>query len=130
MTDEQRSLANRAWVPFGGGARSCIGFALAQIELTIIIARMAQRLDLHPDIHGDPTAHRPRREPPPRRSPDARRHPPGGTEHTGDVVSPEIVSTLTRRTMTGISDPARRANALRYPLSVSHPTSEGNYTGR
>ena len=48
MTDEQRSLANRAWVPFGGGARSCIGFALAQIELTIIIARMAQRLDLYP----------------------------------------------------------------------------------
>ena len=48
MTDEQRSLANRAWVPFGGGARSCIGFALAQIELTILIARMAQRLDLHP----------------------------------------------------------------------------------
>lgn len=48
MTDEQRSLANRAWVPFGGGARSCIGFALAQMELTILIARMAQRLDLHP----------------------------------------------------------------------------------
>ena len=48
MTDEQRSLANRAWVPFGGGARSCIGFALAQIELTIIIARIALRLDLHP----------------------------------------------------------------------------------
>jgi cytochrome P450 len=48
MTDEQRSLANRAWVPFGGGARSCIGFALAQMELTIITARMAQRLDLHP----------------------------------------------------------------------------------
>lgn len=48
MTDEQRSLANRAWVPFGGGARSCIGFALAQMELTILIARMAQRLDLRP----------------------------------------------------------------------------------
>ena len=48
MTDEQRSLADRAWTPFGGGARSCIGFALAKIELTILIARMAQRLDLHP----------------------------------------------------------------------------------
>ncbi len=48
MTDQQRSLANGAWVPFGGGARSCIGFALAQMELTIIIARMAQQLDLHP----------------------------------------------------------------------------------
>ncbi len=48
MTDEQRSVADRAWVPFGAGARSCIGFALAQMELTIIVARMAQRLDLRP----------------------------------------------------------------------------------
>lgn len=48
MTDAQRLLASRAWVPFGGGARSCIGFALAQMEMTILIARMAQRLDLQP----------------------------------------------------------------------------------
>jgi len=47
MTDEQRTLAHRAWVPFGGGSRSCIGFALAQMELTILTARMAQRLDMH-----------------------------------------------------------------------------------
>jgi cytochrome P450 len=37
-----------AWVPFGRGARHCIGFALAQMELTLIIARMAQRLRLAP----------------------------------------------------------------------------------
>jgi cytochrome P450 len=48
VTDEPRAIANPAWVPFGAGARSCIGFALAQLELTIIIARMAQRLDLQP----------------------------------------------------------------------------------
>jgi cytochrome P450 len=46
---EQRALADIAWVPFGRGARNCIGFALAQMELTLIIARLAQRLDVRPD---------------------------------------------------------------------------------
>ena len=46
LDDEQRALADMAWVPFGRGARNCIGFALAQMELTLIIARMAQRLDM------------------------------------------------------------------------------------
>ena len=35
-------------MPFGSGARSCIGLALAQMELTLAIARIAQRLDLTP----------------------------------------------------------------------------------
>jgi cytochrome P450 len=46
LTPEQRKAANAAWVPFGGGTRNCIGFALAQMELTLIIARLAQRLDV------------------------------------------------------------------------------------
>jgi cytochrome P450 len=46
LDDERRALADMAWVPFGRGARNCIGFALAQMELTLIIARMAQRLDI------------------------------------------------------------------------------------
>ena len=43
---DQKALADIAWVPFGRGARNCIGFALAQMELTLIIARMAQHVDL------------------------------------------------------------------------------------
>jgi len=52
---EQRALADIAWVPFGRGARNCIGFALAQMELTLIIARIAQRLDI-----AAPSDHEPR----------------------------------------------------------------------
>lgn len=43
---ERRALADLAWVPFGRGSRNCIGFALAQMELTLILARLAQRLDV------------------------------------------------------------------------------------
>jgi cytochrome P450 len=43
---EDRLLAEQSWVPFGGGARNCIGFALAQMELTLIVARLAQRLEV------------------------------------------------------------------------------------
>lgn len=48
MDDDRRALADVAWVPFGRGARNCIGFALAQMELTLIISRLAQRLELAP----------------------------------------------------------------------------------
>ena len=48
LDDAQRALADEAWVPFGRGPRMCVGFALAQMELTLVIARLAQRLDVAP----------------------------------------------------------------------------------
>ena len=47
-TPEQTSVMDGAWVPFGRGHRACIGFALAQMELTLMIARIAQRLSARP----------------------------------------------------------------------------------
>ncbi len=54
LTPGQQATADAAWVPFGRGARNCIGFALAQMELTLIIARLAQRLDVTPSSHDLP----------------------------------------------------------------------------
>ena len=54
MTDDQRAAADAAWVPFGGGRRNCVGFALAQMELTLLISRLAQRLDITPPTTGKP----------------------------------------------------------------------------
>ncbi len=47
----QRTAANEAWVPFGRGPRMCIGFALAQMELTLTLSRLAQRVDISPTSH-------------------------------------------------------------------------------
>ena len=35
-----------AWVPFGAGSRSCLGFGLARMNLTMLASRLAQRVDL------------------------------------------------------------------------------------
>ena len=48
LDDGQRALADEAWTPFGRGPRMCVGFALAQMELTLVLARMAQRIDVVP----------------------------------------------------------------------------------
>jgi cytochrome P450 len=46
VDEDHKKLMDMAWTPFGRGPRRCIGFALAQMEVTLILARMAQRLDL------------------------------------------------------------------------------------
>ena len=46
LSADQQALADQAWVPFGRGPHMCLGFALAQMELTLAIARLAQRLDV------------------------------------------------------------------------------------
>ena len=48
LTSGQKAATDRAWVPFGRGPHMCIGYVLAQMELALIIARLAQRLDLQP----------------------------------------------------------------------------------
>ena len=48
LTPDQKALSDQAWVPFGRGPHSCLGFALAQMELTLILAKLAQRLDISP----------------------------------------------------------------------------------
>jgi cytochrome P450 len=46
----ERFLADRpaghAWLPFGGGARRCIGMAFAQQEMRIVLGRILQRAEL------------------------------------------------------------------------------------
>jgi cytochrome P450 len=56
MPDDQRAISDAAWVPFGRGTRNCIGFALAQMELTLIVSRLAQRIDLQPTVSDMPRA--------------------------------------------------------------------------
>ena len=48
LTPDQKILSDQAWVPFGRGPHSCLGFALAQMELTLILAKLAQRTDITP----------------------------------------------------------------------------------
>jgi cytochrome P450 len=37
------------WIPFGGGTRRCLGAALAMAEQRVVLAAMAERLDLEAD---------------------------------------------------------------------------------
>lgn len=45
-----------AWVPFGAGSRSCLGFGLARMNLTLLASRLAERVDLEVIANGIPAA--------------------------------------------------------------------------
>jgi cytochrome P450 len=53
---DRDAVANLAYLPFGAGPRKCIGFALAQMELTLLVSRLARRLDLDPAFTAPPAA--------------------------------------------------------------------------
>jgi len=38
-----------AWIPFGGGLRHCLGSALAQFEMDVVLREVLARVDLEPD---------------------------------------------------------------------------------
>jgi cytochrome P450 len=54
--ERQQAAIDGGWMPFGKGPRACIGFALAQMELMLVLARLAQRVDLTVTRPGIPKA--------------------------------------------------------------------------
>lgn len=45
---DRDATTSLAYLPFGAGVRKCIGFALAQMEMQLVVSRLAQRVDLEP----------------------------------------------------------------------------------
>lgn len=48
LPEHSRQRPPYVYLPFGGGARNCIGTAFAQVESKIVLARILQQFDLQP----------------------------------------------------------------------------------
>jgi cytochrome P450 len=48
LPENSRQRPPYVYLPFGGGARNCIGTAFAQVESKIVLARILQQFDLQP----------------------------------------------------------------------------------
>jgi cytochrome P450 len=48
MPEQVKSRPPYTYMPFGGGARNCIGMAFAQVEVKVVLARILQTFDLRP----------------------------------------------------------------------------------
>jgi len=54
LPERARARAHYTYLPFGGGPRNCIGFAFAEVEARIVLARLLQQFDLRlerDDVH-------------------------------------------------------------------------------
>ncbi len=50
LPERARTVPKEAFIPFGGGARKCIGDAFGLIEATLVLATITARWDLHPTL--------------------------------------------------------------------------------
>ncbi|KAF7585774.1 hypothetical protein BBP40_010147 [Aspergillus hancockii] len=53
--EEQLQRMRRAWIPFGTGARTCLGMGVAMIEIKMIVAAMLQRYRVELPDGADPS---------------------------------------------------------------------------
>ena len=42
---------DKSWIPFGGGARKCMGYSFALLEIKAILATLARGYDWSLDVH-------------------------------------------------------------------------------
>jgi cytochrome P450 len=52
--EQNRTRPAFVYVPFGGGPRICIGFAFAEVEVKVVLARLLQMFELtllNDDVH-------------------------------------------------------------------------------
>lgn len=51
LTEEGQSGLDKYWIPFGGGARKCMGYNFAILEIKVILSVLAREYDWTLDVH-------------------------------------------------------------------------------